>query len=257
MGINDMARPREEKCERMHFEKIHEKTIKNIKKENFSPDLRGHPDHRIIKHGINQFSSIKDQKLVLLGCGVSKEAYYLRNNGAIVHGIDLSFNSLLASQLAANMHKYNDRTHFIQSSVYNLGVHENSIDMVYGHAILHHLDLAVSMKEVHRVLKPGGEAVFTEPLDENLLLKFTREHIPYPGKQRVEGEKAMRYRDFIKVEKMFSRVEYHESELLSMIGRVWRNDTVIDFLYKIDSVIFKLFPFTKRFSREVAVKFVK
>jgi len=42
-----------------------------------------------------------------------------------------------------------------------------SFDLVYGGAILHHLDIDRTMHHVHRVLKPGGAILFTEPLNMN------------------------------------------------------------------------------------------
>jgi SAM-dependent methyltransferase len=47
-------------------------------------------------------------------------------------------------------------------------------DLVVGNGILHHLDLAVAMQEVDRILKPGAKALFQEPLGENPLLRLYR-----------------------------------------------------------------------------------
>ncbi len=39
-----------------------------------------------------------------------------------------------------------------------------SFDLVFGHNVLEHItDIVAAMEEVHRVLKPGGRAVFTVP----------------------------------------------------------------------------------------------
>ena len=40
---------------------------------------------------------------------------------------------------------------------------DNSFDVVFGSSILHHLDFDKSLKEIFRVLKPGGRMVFAEP----------------------------------------------------------------------------------------------
>src|SRR6516162_6993667 len=42
-----------------------------------------------------------------------------------------------------------------------------SLDMIFGVAILHHLDLARAMQEIHRVLRVGGKILFVEPLRHN------------------------------------------------------------------------------------------
>ena len=44
---------------------------------------------------------------------------------------------------------------------------DNTFDLVVGHAVLHHIpDVEKSLREVLRVLKPGGRFVFAgEPID--------------------------------------------------------------------------------------------
>ena len=39
---------------------------------------------------------------------------------------------------------------------------------VVGNGILHHLDLAAAMTEIHRISKPSAKAIFQEPLGDNL-----------------------------------------------------------------------------------------
>ncbi|MCH7534330.1 MAG: methyltransferase domain-containing protein [Bacteroidetes bacterium] len=45
----------------------------------------------------------------------------------------------------------------------NLSFQDNAFNGVYGSSILHHLEMNKAMKEIHRVLIPGGKAVFAEP----------------------------------------------------------------------------------------------
>lgn len=65
-------------------------------------------------------------------------------------------------------------------------------DIVFGFAILHHLDLSKTMPELYRVLKPGGIAYFGEPLGTNPLINLYRKLTP---KYRTEDEKPMVLRD--------------------------------------------------------------
>jgi hypothetical protein len=46
-------------------------------------------------------------------------------------------------------------------------------------AILHHLDLALSAREVKRVLRQGGRAIFNEPVRNSKLITALRNLIPY------------------------------------------------------------------------------
>ena len=54
----------------------------------------------------------------------------------------------------------------------NLGFKDNSFDLIFGRAILHHLNLEKSSKEISRVLCKNGKAVFIEHLGMNPLINF-------------------------------------------------------------------------------------
>ncbi len=54
-----------------------------------------------------------------------------------------------------------------------------SFDMVYGVAILHHLEYERSVREIARVLRPGGIAVFVEPLRLNPVAMLVRLLTPW------------------------------------------------------------------------------
>ena len=49
-----------------------------------------------------------------------------------------------------------------------------SFDLVFGVAILHHLDLDTACAEFLRVLRPSGTAVFLEPLGHNPFINLVR-----------------------------------------------------------------------------------
>jgi SAM-dependent methyltransferase len=46
-------------------------------------------------------------------------------------------------------------------------------------AILHHLDLKLASREVQRVLRKGGRAIFQEPVRNSKVMRFVRNLIPY------------------------------------------------------------------------------
>lgn len=57
---------------------------------------------------------------------------------------------------------------------HELQFEDDSFDVVFGGAILHHLQLDRALSEIRRVLKPGGSIVFLEPLDTNPVAKLVR-----------------------------------------------------------------------------------
>jgi ubiquinone/menaquinone biosynthesis C-methylase UbiE len=59
-------------------------------------------------------------------------------------------------------------------SAHDLPLPDESVDVVFGIAILHHLDLGLSAREVNRVLKKGGIAIFQEPVRNSRLMRAFR-----------------------------------------------------------------------------------
>src|SRR3989344_2016907 len=55
------------------------------------------------------------------------------------------------------------RVRFTVKNAERLDYKDNSIDVVCGISILHHLNTERALKEAYRVLKPGGRLFFTEP----------------------------------------------------------------------------------------------
>ncbi len=87
----------------------------------------------------------------------------------------------------------------------NLTFEDNSFDIVFGGAILHHLDIEKAIHHIHRVLKPGGKIVFLEPLNMNPLYKIYRKMNP---KERTPDEHALVSSDFKIIKEKFTFDHY-------------------------------------------------
>ena len=58
------------------------------------------------------------------------------------------------------------------------GLPDEDLDLVFGAGIVHHLDVAAVGAEAARILRPGGRAVFWEPLGHNLAFEAYRRLTP-------------------------------------------------------------------------------
>ena len=87
----------------------------------------------------------------------------------------------------------------------NLTFEDNTFDIVFGGAILHHLDIEKTMSHVHRVLKPGGKIIFLEPLNMNPIYRIYRNLNP---KERTPDEHALVASDFKIIKKRFTFNHY-------------------------------------------------
>jgi SAM-dependent methyltransferase len=75
-----------------------------------------------------------------------------------------------------------------------------SFDLVFGSGIIHHLDIDRAFAEIARVLRPGGRAVFVEPLGLNPLIEIYRRLTP---NARTPDEHPLLRQDFRKFDAAF------------------------------------------------------
>ena len=91
-----------------------------------------------------------------LGCGTGTAGYGLKEVGATVIGADLSLPCLLAAQPRLD--------DVVRVDAVRLPFKADSFDGIVSRGALHHMaDPDTTLKEAHRVLKPGGRAVFMDP----------------------------------------------------------------------------------------------
>lgn len=132
-----------------------------------------------LEYAYHQLGDINRQRVVDFGCGSGANTVLLAGRGAHLWGIDISENLL---RLAGRRLEANGRrgdAAFIAGSAHDMPFPDNSIDVVFGIAILHHLDLDLVSREVRRVLKPGGRAIFQEPVRNSAVIRFLRSLVPY------------------------------------------------------------------------------
>ena len=94
-----------------------------------------------------------------LGCGTGYFTSELVRSGAEIVAIDVSPDLL---QLARAQHSAPNVRYELQNA-YAMTYPDASFDSVVGSSVLHHLEIQPALREIHRVLKPGGTIFFTEP----------------------------------------------------------------------------------------------
>lgn len=107
---------------------------------------------------------VAGKTLLDYGCGMGEEATYFAKLGANVTAIDASPVGIEITKERAAYNGLTDRVKAFVADATDTKFPNNSFDLVHGLGILHHVGLEKGFAEVKRVLKPGGVAVFLEPI---------------------------------------------------------------------------------------------
>ncbi len=195
------------------------------------------------------------------GCGNGNLSLYFSKFWEKVIGFDLSEVSV---KLALEKREYLniENVFFFCGDASNLGMKDSSVDIVFGHGILHHLKKYDGIgEELFRILKRGGVAIFAENLGENKVLEMIRKKI-WEKKGLIGIEDTLKYKDIYSIGNKFD-VEVIELSFFSTIKRVlgYRNIFVVRiFIYLIfylDQILLKIFPFLSKYCAESVIIFKK
>jgi SAM-dependent methyltransferase len=176
-------------------------------------------DHETwLRYAFAQLGDVTDCDVLDLGCGHGMAAVVLARRGARVTAVDLSRGYLQEARRRAAANGV--RISFAQADAQRLPFADASFDRIWGHAVLHHLEVATAAAELVRVLRPGGVAVFCEPWGENPLLTCARHSLSYPGKGRTPDEQPLTQRHVRLLKDLFPAVQQRGFQLLGMLRRV-------------------------------------
>ena len=104
------------------------------------------------------FANSTNLSVLEIGCGLGTDGAQFAKAGAHYTGIDLTQAAIDLAQRRFELFQLPGT--FRVADAERLDFPDNTFDIVYSHGVLHHTpDTSGAIKEVHRVLRPGGKAV--------------------------------------------------------------------------------------------------
>lgn len=202
-------------------------------------------------------SDIEGKTILEYGCGEGSFSFEIAQLGANVFGIDISEIAITKSMVKAEDKGLSDRMKFSVMNAEELTFGNDFFDRICGLAILHHLNLEKSLKELARVMKLDGDAVFLEPLGHNPFINLYRS---LTKKLRTEDEHPLLMSDLELFKKYFSSVEIYYFHLTSLLTVPFRNlknfSSIVNLFDKIDKVLFRI-PFLRKNAWQIVIKLSK
>jgi SAM-dependent methyltransferase len=209
-------------------------------------------DHETwIRPALAQLGDVSGLRVLDYGCGHGMAAVVLARRGADVTAFDLSGGYV--AEAAARARANHVAVNFVQANAHVLPFADQSFERIWGNAILHHLDMEKAGRELHRVLRPGGIAVFCEPWGGNPLVNFARRGLPYVGKGHTADERPLSPADLGILRSIFTHVTVRGFQLLSMIRRFYPPQRLAVRLHRIDTLLLNHVPSLQHFCRYAVV----
>lgn len=167
------------------------------------------PENRFI---LKQMGDLTDKYLLDLGCGAGENSVYFAKKGARCVATDYAPGMV---EVAVKLAEKNGVQ--IEGKVMDamaLEFPDNTFDFVYASNLLHHLpNPKLAIREMHRVLKPGGKACFWEPLKHNPVINVYRR---IATKVRTEDETPLDINIVNFVKSLYSETAYDTFWLASL-----------------------------------------
>ncbi len=192
-----------------------------------------------------------------MGCGCGTDSILLACNGATVFAYDISPQAINLARKRAKINGVDDKILFRVASSPSQAFVDKKFDLIFGNAILHHLDIDEVHKELHCLLKPGGRCIFREPVVFSPMMGKLRRCIPWYPSNPTEDEKPLTYQTISLLSEGFDRVDIYYFECISRIWYLFRSNRFIDMLHRFDAWLMERFPFMKRFASVVVMQMVK
>ena len=130
-----------------------------------------------LEYAFYLLGDVRGKTVLEYGCGDGENTVVLANRGARVIAFDISPELLAVAKERLEVNRCKG-VELLLGSAHNLPLPDESIDVVFGMAILHHLDLDIASREIRRVLRKGGRGIFEEPLRNSRLYARARQFLP-------------------------------------------------------------------------------
>jgi len=192
---------------------------------------------------------LQGKNILEIAAGNGIDASLCAHNGANVHAYDLSKKSIDMVNQRAQANGVADRVRTQVTGQFNDAFSGQTFDAILGYAVLHHLpDLDSLSRQVYDRLKPGGVAVFAEPVVNSASLDRLRRWIPYSIHEMTDDEQPMSDTQIDGFAWPFDRIVRRDFQLTSRLWPIFPNNWPLAMaLHKLDSYLLKL-PMMRRFA---------
>ena len=135
---------------------------------------------------------------------------------------------------------------------------DNSFDLIWGNAILHHLNLDFAPREILRVLVPHGKAVFCEPVSFSVLSRLIRSFMALTViKKHTFDEESLTWATLLHLKQIVPNLTWEGNQFFGSIPRLLRLPWLNGFFDRTDQLFCRNFFCYNRLCRYAILVFQK
>lgn len=207
--------------------------------------------------------NVNGLKVLDFGCGNGWVGVRLARAGAkMVWGIDISGELIKKGNKWIEDEGLSSIVDLKKMAGEHLTFSDNFFDLILGSAILHHTQFDLAIENIFRVLKPGGRAIFVEPLNQNIFLRIWRIFTPW---RRSPAERALINKDLKFIKGIFPKARYFFFGFTSIFSvgliLIFPANKLLLFLNKMferfDRYLLNLFPILGKYCAVVVMELKK
>ena len=191
---------------------------------------------------------LQGKDVLEIACGNGIDASISAYNGANHHAYDLTQKSIELTRKRAQVNGVSDRMELQVCGDFAQAFPGQKFDHIIGYAALHHVPMQGLSEMVYDRLKPGGVAVFAEPVINSKLLDRVRNCVPFYHVTPTQDEVPLNDRDILEFAKPFDRIVRREFQCVSRIWPFFPNNWPLAVgLHWLDHYLMKI-PTLRRFA---------
>lgn len=165
------------------------------------------------------------KRVLDFGCGNGIGSIQTAKFAGHVTGIDISPEAVRIAQDHASAAGLTNKTMFTVMDAEALDFAPGSFDVVSVRGVLHHMDFDAALGQIHKVLAPGGKAIFMEALANNQIIQAYRRRTPHL-RTAWETEHILRFEDVARMRDHFKHVEVRCFHLAALAAVPFRQTPI-------------------------------
>lgn len=213
-----------------------------------------------------RLGDLKEKKVLDCGCGAGVLSTVLAKRGALVSAFDISPQSVQLTKKRAEINGVGEQVSTQVMPFEELIYKDQYFDFAVGYFVLHHIDVSRGARELNRVLKKGGRAIFLENSSNNPLLMLARKlltgrfGIPKHGSKDEVPLDSKKIKQIGRVFNGNKKVYYKNFFFFRLLDEFifkGKSKIITKMLRAIDDIFYRYLPMFRKFSYLQIVEFSK